>query len=195
MKTFTLDTNCIIALDDEARAERKAVMAIIEAGKEGRINVAMVASSAAEKQMTGTYLGNIGDFKNRMASLGLEHVDLLKPIATFDISFFDHSIYPSEEQSALQKRIFETLFPGTPFDWAEHAADLGQDPAEIETPAGQKWRNKFLDAQAMWGHINYGRDVFVTSDANFARRFKASEEFKHTIIATPGEAVDMLTTK
>jgi len=182
----------MVALDDETRAERDAVKAIIEAGKEGRINVAMVASSAAEKQITGTYLGNIGDFKKRMASLDLEHLELLKPITAFDISFFDHSIYPNEDQSALQTRIFETLFPGTPFDWAEHAANLGQDPAEIETQAGQKWRNKFLDAQAMWGHINYGRDVFVTSDENFARRFKSSEEFEHVVIATPSEAVDML---
>lgn len=195
MKTFTLDTNCIIALDDEARAERKAVVAIIEAGKEGCIDVAMVASSAAEKQMTGTYLGSIEDFKKRMAKLGLEHVGLLKPIASFGMTFFDHAIYPTEAQLGLQTRIFETLFPSTPASWPKHAADLGQSPEDTDTPAGVKWRNKFLDAQAMWAHINNGRDVFVTSDANFARRFKDSEEFKHTVIATPGEAVDMLATK
>jgi hypothetical protein len=194
MKTFTLDTNCIVALDDETRAERKAVIAIIEAGKEGRIDVAVVASSAAEKQLTGAFLGNIADFKERMDKLGLEHVELLKPIATYGMTFFDHAIYPTKEHLELQTRIFETLFPGTPAIWSKHAADLGQSPEDTDTPDGMKWRNKFLDAQAMWGHINYGRDIFVTSDANFARRFKASEQFKDVVVVTPSEAVDMLAT-
>ncbi|OOO26363.1 hypothetical protein BS627_04755 [Agrobacterium salinitolerans] len=194
MKTFTFDTNCLIALSDETRSEHGDVLKLVEASKKGLISVAMVASSAAERQLSGEYLGNIAGFKQRMADLNLDHVELLRPIGTYGMTFHDHAIYPDDAQMALQTQIFETLFPTTPASWPDHAADLGQSTEDTETPAGVKWRNKFLDAQGMWGHINYGRDVFVTSDANFARRFKAREEFKRVVIATPSEAVEMLTT-
>lgn len=192
MTTLTFDTNCLIALSDETRDEHSAVKKLVEASKEGRISIAMVASSAAERQLSGEYLGNISGFKKRMADLGLSHVELLKPIGTYGVTFHDYAIYPDDAQLALQTQIFETLFPTTPANWSQHAADMGQSAEETETPAGMKWRNKFLDAQAMWGHMNYGRDLFVTSDANFAKRFKDSERFGDTVIVTPTVAVEKL---
>ncbi|MBY2921031.1 hypothetical protein HF259_06205 [Rhizobium leguminosarum] len=188
---FTLDTNCLIAVEDN-RPEKDAVLSLVAAAKDGRADVAIVASSASERQIGGGYLANIGDFVTRLGELGFGHLELLKPIGAFDVSFYDHAIYPSPEQIELQKEIFSALFPTIEPSWSKHAAGRGVEPTEFDSPEGWKWRNKLLDVQAMWAHLNYDRDVFVTSDKNFARRLLSKERFGDVIITTPGEALCLL---
>lgn len=53
MNRFTLDTNCIIDLE-ENRPSAEYVRVIVEAWKNGRIALAVVAVSASENQKFGT---------------------------------------------------------------------------------------------------------------------------------------------
>ncbi len=192
MKTLTFDTNCLVAVADEKRAERGSVLSLLDASRSGKVEIAMVASSAAEKQLGGGYLSSISEFRARMNSLGFGHVKLLKPIATFGVSFFDYAIWATEEQVNLQTEIFKTLFPTTSPNWSEHAASLGQKPEDDQTPDALKWRNRLLDVQAIWTHLNEKRDVFVTSDKNFEKRFAGNEKLRSTKIMTPQEAADLI---
>lgn len=86
MKSFTLDMNCLIAIENDEPA-KVHVLALIEAADAKKIALSMVASGASERQPGGVYLNNIADFKERMRSLGFGSVDLLKPIGRQDISF------------------------------------------------------------------------------------------------------------
>src|SRR4051794_4586368 len=73
--TFTLDTNCWIAIED-GRPEPASVCLLAEAQSAGRANVAIVAISASERQTGGHYIKNINEFRERLAQQFIvQHAD------------------------------------------------------------------------------------------------------------------------
>ena len=62
MLTFTLDTNCLVAVD-EGRPEAAAVRILAEAHVRGCADVAIVAISASERQRDGKMLDNFSQFR------------------------------------------------------------------------------------------------------------------------------------
>lgn len=188
MKSFTLDMNCLIAIEND-EPEKAHVLALIEAADARRIGLSMVASGASERQPGGGYLNNIADFKERMRSLGFASVDLLKPIGRYDVGFWDHAISGSEEAIAREKEIFEALFPQHSASWAEYAATHGADVNDLSSPQGRKWKNMLCDAQAFWGREYYGKDHFVTSDDNFRKKLVVTGKVPADTILTPIEAI------
>jgi hypothetical protein len=62
------------------------------------------------------------------------------------------------------------LFPGQPFDLQDALTAAGSqaDPEVIE----RKWRNRQLDVAALWCHLHYDGDIFVTSDQVFYKKTK-----------------------
>jgi hypothetical protein len=79
MRSFTLGTNCLIAIDED-RPEAVAVRALADAHAAGKADVAAVAISASEKQSGGGSIENFAEFRRRMAVLGLAHLDALPPV-------------------------------------------------------------------------------------------------------------------
>jgi hypothetical protein len=187
---FTLDTNCLIDVDDN-RAAASSVMRLIEAAGKGAADVAMVASSASERQPGGGLLKTIDEFKLRMQKLGFGSVKLLKPIARWQLTFWGHSIQPTDSQLHCEQLIFETLFPELPYHWQDYASSNGINA--LDDPQSFRWRNRLCDAQAFWGHVDNKRDVFVTSDRRFKRRLsKKGGPFSAETITTPAEAIEIL---
>jgi hypothetical protein len=163
MLTFTLDTNCLIAID-EGRPEAAAVRALADAHAVGTAHVAVVAMSASERQQHGSYLHDFKDFRGRLIDLGLSHLDILEPMCYFDITFFDWCLFSDRHMVALESQIHEILFPNVEFIWQDYCCVTGLD--QKSSPTG-RWRNCKCDVQAIWSHIQNKRDVFVTSDGNF----------------------------
>ena len=189
--SFTLDTNCVIAVADE-RPEAQAVLDLAHAHAIGTASVALVAISASERQQDGTTLATFTAFKDRLTTLGLGHLDLLKPLAYFGIGYFDWCLLSGNESIAIEKRIHEVLFPAIPFRWPDYCDSKGIAPET--TSVGTSWRNAKCDVQAYWSHVHHKRQVFVTSDGNFHKQGKKASllhEFGGQI-ATPGEAVHLL---
>ena len=75
LRTFTLDTNCLIAVANNEPAAG-AVRALADAHTAGRADVAVVAMSASEKQQGGHYIRNFAVFRDRLVSLGLGHLNV-----------------------------------------------------------------------------------------------------------------------
>ena len=163
MTTFTLDTNCIIALDEQ-RPEAGAIRALAEAHRSGTANVALVGISASERQQGGGHIENFATFQARLARLGIDHLHLLRPMAYCDVTFFDWCVLTDESMVDLEHQIHTVLFPNIEFGWLDfcRARDL-----EPEAGIDRKWRNAKCDVQALWSHIHHKRGVFVTSDVNF----------------------------
>jgi hypothetical protein len=69
LTTFTLDTNCLIAIDED-RPEAIPVRALADAAAVGSVGVAIVAISASEKQQGGGVIQNFGDFRIAYPALG-----------------------------------------------------------------------------------------------------------------------------
>jgi hypothetical protein len=163
MRTFTLDSSCIDAIN-EGRAEVKFLRMLADAHTAGKAKVAVVALSAAEKHQFGSYFDDFDAFRDHLAALDLAHLEVLKPMAYFDISFPDWCIEADDATQALEEQIHDILFPQIEFTWEDYCEEHGIDPAF--SPRGD-WRKFKCDVQSMWAHIKNTRDVFVTIDDNF----------------------------
>lgn len=174
MFSFSLDTNCVIAIAD-GRAESDAVRTLSNAHVAGIADVCLVAISASERQLEGGQLESFGEFQQRLNSLDLGHLPLLSPMFYWDITFWDVSLMsgdePDDPMELLERRIHEILFPNMPFLWADYCAARDLDSTK-SIEIDRKWRNAKCDVQALWSHIFHNRDVFVTSDKNFQSRDK-----------------------
>ncbi|WEY40681.1 hypothetical protein [Paraburkholderia sp. SUR17] len=164
MLRLTLDTNAIVAIEED-RPAASAIRQLVNAHAQGRIDVALVAISASEKQRAGE-IENFGIFRERLARLKLDHLSLLMPIAYFDLTFWDWSFFSNEAMIELETKIHGVLFPNKALLPPEGTPQL---PCDQRPDEYWKWRNRKCDVLALWSHIYAGRDVFLTSDANFRK--------------------------
>jgi hypothetical protein len=169
MLTFTLDTNCLVAVD-EGRAEAAAVRSLAEAHRHGRANVALVAISASERQRDGNMLDNYSQFTERVALLDMSHLPVILPMCYWDVMYWDACVEPEPELAELESRIQQVLFSTVPCSWADYCQQCGLDPGN--SPQDKKWKNAKCDVQAFWCHASESRSVFVTTDKNFHRATK-----------------------
>jgi len=165
----TLDTNCIIDLE-EKRDTASDIQALIRMHDQQRINLRVVAISASERKPDGKYASNFAEFKEKIAAVGLGHVEILKPIDYYNITFYDWCLYSGEEMSELELKIHQILFPNIEFEYKEFCGKRGVDPNNKEVD--RDWRNPKCDVLALWSHIHYGGGIFVTRDKNFHEETK-----------------------
>jgi hypothetical protein len=167
MRTFTLDMKCLIDIDED-RPDAAHVRALADAHATGKANVAIVAMSASEKQKDGRYIKNFEEYRERLAALRLAHLDILKPMAYWDICFWDWALSADADMLELEKQIHTILFPAVEFSWEDYCRANRLDPA-TSSPSREyhKWINRKCDVQAIWSHIHGKRDVFVTGDGKF----------------------------
>jgi hypothetical protein len=167
LRTFTLDTNCLIDIE-ENRPAASAIRTLADAHASALADVAVTAMSASEKQKDHRYREDFDEFLRRLATLQIAHLNVVSPMMYWDISFWDHFFWHDDAMLDLERRIHTILFPNEQFLWEQHCHDMGIDPRPA-IPEG-KWRNHKCDVQAIWSHIHSNRDVFVTSDGNFHKR-------------------------
>ena len=189
--TFTLDTNCIIAVD-EGRPEAEAILELVRADSEGLASTALVAISASERQPGGGTLERFDQFKERLSSLGLGSLELLMPMLYWDVGFWDFGLWCDDEMAALEAKIHAILFPSIAIDHSEYCRQTGLDSST--TSMQTKWRNAKCDVQAFWSHAHHKRNVFVTSDKNFLAVSKRPilEALSGSQLFTPAQAVAIL---
>ena len=96
MLSFTLDTNCILALDDvrndptsQRTAEADSIRLLAAAHSAGKASVGVVAISASERQRHDSHFENFSVFEQRLSALGIGHLELLHPILYYDVTFWD----------------------------------------------------------------------------------------------------------
>lgn len=90
-----------------------------------------------------------------------------------------------------RSRFYSLLFPASPVEWATYAAVNRADVVDLTSPAGMRWRNQMLDAQALWAHDHERRDVFVSSDLRLSV-INGHPAFPAMAVLTPQEAAAML---
>ncbi|THV17120.1 hypothetical protein [Rhizobium rhizophilum] len=190
MTSFTLDTNCIIDVD-ESRPAAPSVQALLSAWAVGNVDLALVASSASERQQGGLYLSNFETFDQRRNALGFGGIPLLPSMARWNLSFFGQSLYGSPEGLEREALIYGALFPSSPFEWADYARAKGVAVDDLGSSAHARWRNQILDAQALWAHDHAGRQVFVTSDQRLWV-LNDHPDFPRMVIRPPEDAVTLI---
>ncbi len=166
---ITLDTNSLIDLNNGGIAAQE-IQKLIDLHTQGEIQLRIVGISASERTSTGGYLSNFSDFQHWIEGLGLKDIEILKPFAIFDITYFDWSIWSDEEMSQLEEKVFTTLFPNINPNLLQYFEANGVPPDNQHLL--RKWKNAKCDSVAYWCHIYYKGDIFVTRDKNFHRSKK-----------------------
>lgn len=190
LETITFDTNCVIDVD-EARNAKADVLKLVRAHREGKVDAAFVAVSASERQKGDTYLETYNDFLARLQNLDLEDIPQIHGMAYCDISYWDHALWASPDDTELERRIHEVLFPKIDFNFADFARTSGIEPTDTKSPEAKRWRNAWCDRQMIWSHMHHRRTQFVTSDRNFKALEKQGLIEIETIL-TPQECVEKL---
>lgn len=153
---YTLDTNCLIALDrGEVNASR--LRRVIDEEQ-----ACVVAIAAAERQRDDVDIDNFGKFALFLRAIGLARAEILLPPLYVGLGYVGHCVVVAD--ASLEEEIHRTLFPKCPF----LAADLPLD----QDPMRGRWRNNKCDVLTAWCHIHYGCDVLVTADSNFHKPIK-----------------------
>ncbi|MFC4726249.1 hypothetical protein ACFPB0_13195 [Glycocaulis abyssi] len=190
MIKFTLDTNCLIEVD-ESRPCAPSIEHLVRSAKLRTADVAIVASSASERQQSGTYLTDFETFRSRMDRLGFGHIEILPPLLRWDMGFWHHGLWAGAGDARREEEIFSVLFPTSTYSWSDWANAERLDIDDTSSKSYRNWRNRILDAQAYWAHEYHQRDIFVTSDQNF-RRLTKSPAFPAARILSPQEAERLL---
>ena len=157
---FTIDTNCLIDVED-GRPSAPFVRELVSLHGQNGINVATSAIGASERQRAGGYAENFSEFQAKLKAIGFDALELLPPLAYWDICFWDHCV--ANETDTLEKDIHNVLFPNIEFMWVDCANARGLPVEALD----KNWRNAKCDVLALWCHIKHGGGVFVTSDGNF----------------------------
>ncbi|SRR5712692_1274046 len=161
---LTFDTNCIITLE-ENRPAAPDLKTLISLHNSQAINVRVIGISASERKTDHTYASTFTEFQQKIAAVGLGHMEILQPIAYWAITFFDWSIWADDRMIDLERAIHNVLFPQDDFNYLDLCNKRGIDPNSSKID--RKWRNRKCDVLAMWCHIYYNGDIFVTEDENF----------------------------
>jgi hypothetical protein len=158
---FTLDTNCLIDVE-ERRPDAPFIRELVARHGNG-INVAVSAIGASERQRNKRYAENFSEFQEKLKAIGFDRLELLPPLAYWDVCFWDHCVM-GDGTDTLESDIHAVLFPSIEFLWPDYAKarDLPVDGA-----LDKNWRNAKCDVLGLWCHIKHGGGVFVTSDSNF----------------------------
>jgi hypothetical protein len=159
VKRYTLDTNCVFALEDE-RPEATNIRRLLARSLSGEATVQIAAIAAAERNKSGRPIDNFSEFQMRLGRLSLGSAKVLLPPMYVGIAFADHCLLHGDETLAAEKRIHDVLFSSVPFEF---------DGARYSTASSEwrRWLNAKCDVLTMWCHLHHGGDVFVSSDKNF----------------------------
>ena len=161
--TLTLDTNCLIDLE-ENRPGADTVRALAQSTS-AAVRLGVVAISASENQPGGGGAPTFAAFQEKLARIGLTSAEILKPMGVWGLTYWDWCVYADDEMGDLAIGIHRVLFPTSEYDYAEYCAAGGV--AVDEERIDPRWRNRRCDVLALWSHTYYRRSVFVTRDSNF----------------------------
>lgn len=185
MVRFTLDTNCLIDVE-EARVDAPYIRELVSRQGNG-ITVAVSAIGASERQRNGGYAQSFSEFQQKLNAIGFGGLEILLPLAYMDICFWDHCVM-ADEADTLERDIHGVLFPNIEFLWIEYASARGLPVDAID----KNWRNAKCDVLGLWCHIKHGGGVFVTSDGNFHAATKQGKlkALRAGTIAYPKDALE-----
>jgi hypothetical protein len=108
MGTYTLDTNCLIDVEEDRPAGQYVKMMLYRSSA-SEIDLALVASSASERQQAGGFSDHYSNFDVRRKQLGFGQLVVLKPIARKDVNFFDHSLISGTDLDIREEDNFKTF--------------------------------------------------------------------------------------
>jgi hypothetical protein len=158
----TIDTNCIIGLEEE-RDYAPIIRDLIQMNKSGDIQLQVVAISASEKQPDGRMAENYSLFRDRLKRSELDAAKVLHPPMILGITYLGSGRLNWREMIIFRHEVHSILWPNSP----EELKDF-EKTVDTSKPGWQwKWRNKLCDTLAYACHLEAGGGLFVSNDNVF----------------------------
>lgn len=192
IKSFALDRNCLIDLDED-RPNATHVRALVASHAQGKLRLSVLGISASERLKSGAAVSNFAEYRSWLAKLGCQNLGMLAPIGVWGVTYWDNCLHGEKKDHALLADAFSIMFPSMDIDWVNYAKANKEDPSDLSSQLALKWKNALCDAQAIWACIKYDQDAFVTSNTqDFQKKFSRLSQLGLKLIFTPKDAVDFL---
>jgi hypothetical protein len=192
LRTLTLDTNCIYALEN-CETTAAALKWLLSEHSSGRCECALVGISASERQIGGVYLPSFNVFRERTRKLGLGDLQVLRPVCCWGVTYWDCCDWGSQELEAQLRDIHTAMFPSREFSWPNICQAEGVDLKDKSSAAYGRWLNVRCDVLAIQSHIRAGRDWFVTMDIDdMVSQSENLEKLGVGAVLTPNIAAERL---
>ena len=156
---ITLDHNCLIHLENGGGIADCLRAILNNPGHQCFV----VNVGASEMQQFGVRPDNYAAFEALLKRIGLAGLPRLDPIGMWNVTFYERSLFTGDADQKLFEAIQAVLFPSN----VPHT-----DKGEVKKGGDRKVLNRLCDVLAMWCHINYKNEVFVTTDKNFLKKTK-----------------------
>jgi len=166
---LTLDMNCIVDLE-ENKSHAPDLLKLVELNIERKIDLRITAASASEQKHDDTYASNFNEFEDRLARMGLSNLEILPTVMHIGVSYIGYCIVGGGKLSELEESIQRILFPHVELEFSDYYKKRGL--RVDDRVAWGKWANAKCDVLALFSHIWYSGDIFVTRDGNFHRKTK-----------------------
>lgn len=163
MLKLTLDTNCFIALNINREPPAGCLRGLLHLHQANKVLVRLSAIGASENQPGGAPpLANFEQFRARLATIGLDGVELLKPPVIWGFAYWGESLWCGDDCLQLAQEIHAAMFPNRDFRLQDRlaAATPSKDPEQVK----RAWRRDLCDVLTVWCHIHNDDDILVTSD-------------------------------
>jgi hypothetical protein len=178
MRLFTLDSNCIIDLEEE-RSGSIYLKELKGFWQSGCVELAVVSASASENRPGGQVFQSYSLFEEKLRRVGLECVRELQPPGIWDLGYWDHMLWWDDEIERQVNTIRDILFPSI-------QTSPPSDPSAYRT-----WRGKMCDVLIVWAHGFHKADYLVTSDERLYKKSAELIEFGVRHVVTPREALEI----
>ena len=170
LPNYTLDNNCLIALDNAVQGlckrEDEAGWArccrkLVSEHDAGRVCLRLPGTLATERVRGGAAaVASWPTFEARTVRAGVSHLPVLEQPFVFGFSHWNHMRWMSPAHEALLADIHEAVFPGQPLVLAGGASS-----------ASGRWRRNTRDSAALWSHAVTDGDIFVTTDGKVIKAY------------------------
>jgi len=175
--TLTVDRNVIISVLNLETGYEFASRIFVAHTKS--VLIAASAANRVENSKSGEPIQPLDEFLEDCRKAGLIDPEILDYPLDWEMGLWEHG-FISPEGFDLELAIHKALFPHV-------ATDLSDDQFAKKR---KKVTNAKCDVFAMWGHIFFKRDYFITNDDRFSKRRKQLEGLGAKGIYTPRQFVE-----
>jgi hypothetical protein len=139
-----------------------AINRLVELHRKRRLSAGLTTVSAAET-LAGTkeFPASAEQFRRRVEALEWHDLDIILGPAVTGFSYNGFSKIVSASFQSEVDALWGVMFPNI-----AQILPKATGQEELWSSTFKKWRNAWCDVHTVWTHVDAGRDVFVTLDAD-----------------------------
>lgn len=166
MKSFTLEWNAVITLEECATRPTAPAIRELLSLHGTSIDLGIVTTAASENTRMHQFPSTAIEFQTRLNNVGFGQITRVYTPAIIGLTYIGLSVIAPNDCDEMIGKIWNivkpTHLPRSHEDFASSKEIAIDTP--ITSSEFHKWRNKWCDVVSLYAHILADRDVFVSGD-------------------------------